>query len=330
VIIESAPKIREGTVTEVGIGEVVVDLGRDDGLKQGDRIEFAIDVTENVGGQTTADRQVLAVGIVRTAAPGFSRVGLGMNERVPLGASARQVSREKSESRMAPPRAAGLWELMLRMRPFVALEGLGGGVLMQASAGYRFESHIALAAEIHPFGFASGVGDEHATLVPAAAFVSALYDHDVFGVGLGIGMQTVHDTGFETPSGSGTLLTQRLRLGARDGLSLDLRNDVVLFHSRFDFAGFVGSAMIPVGQRAWLLFEGGGGSAGYGYGEIGLRSLLRGNGQQGSLFLSVTLGGQGVFEFRTRMCVGTDFAFQCEDDQVYAGPMIGVGAEYRL
>jgi hypothetical protein len=88
--------------------------------------------------------------------------------------------------------------------------------------------------------------------------------------------------------------------------------------------------MIPVGSRAWLLFEGGGGSAGYGYGEIGLRSLLRGNGQQGSLFLSVTLGGQGVFEFRTRMCVQVDFAFPCEDDQIYAGPMLGIGAEYRL
>jgi hypothetical protein len=201
---------------------------------------------------------------------------------------------------------------------------------MQASAGYRFESHFALAVELHPFGFASGKGETNATSVPAAAFVSALYDHDVFGVGLGIGMQTVHDTDFETPSGSGTLLTQRLRLGARDGLNLDLRNDVVLFHSQFDFSGFVGSAMIPVGQRAWLLFEGGGGSAGYAYGEIGLRSLLRGNGQQGSMFLSVSLGGQGVFEYRTRMCVGPDFAFQCEDDQVYAGPMIGIGAEYRL
>jgi hypothetical protein len=330
VIIESAPKVHDRKVTEVGIGEVVVDIGVDDGLKQGDRIELAIDVTDTIGGQTAQDRRVLAVGIVRTVARGYARVALGMNERVPLGASARPVSRSTSESRMAPPRAAGLWELMLRLRPFVALEGLGGGVLMQASAGYRFESHFALAAEVHPFGFASGKGETNATSVPAAAFVSALYDHDVFGVGLGIGMQTVHDTDFETPSGSGTLLTQRLRLGARDGLNLDLRNDVVLFHSVFDFAGFVGAAMIPVGQRAWLLFEGGGGSAGYAYGEIGLRSLLRGNGQQGSVFLSVTLGGQGVFEYRTRMCVGTDFAFQCEDDQVYAGPMIGIGAEYRL
>jgi hypothetical protein len=327
----AAPAVgREGEVTEVGIGDVDVNLGREDGVKQGDRIELAVTQSETDGGQETADRRVVAVGVVRSVAPKFSRVELGTNEKVPLGASARLVTRGKSESRMAPPRAAGLWELMLRLRPFVALEGLGGGLLTQASAVYRFESHFALAAELHPFGFAACKGEENATLVPAATFVSANYDHDVFGVGLGIGAQTVHDTDFETASGTGTLVTQRLRLGARDGLMLDLRNDVVLFHSEFDFAGFIGSAMIPVGSRAWLLFEGGGGSAGFGYGEIGLRSRLRGNGQAGSFFLSVTLGGQGVFEFRTRLCVQVDFAFPCEDDQVYAGPMLGIGAEYRL
>lgn len=320
----------EGKVIEVGIGHVVVDLGRDDGVRRGDRVELAILVTDEVGGQVASDREVAAVGVVRTVAADFSLVDLGMNERVPVGATARVVDRGKTESRMAPPRAAGLWELMLKLRPFVALDGLGGGLLTQASVGYRFESHLALAAELHPFGFADGAGDEKAVLVPAASFVSVAYDRDVFGVGVGIGIQTVHDTGFEGESGTGTLLTQRLRLGARDGLMLDLRNDIVLFRSQFDFSGFVGAAMIPVGSRAWLLFEGGGGSAGWGYGEIGLRSLLRGNGQHGSFFLSVTLGGQGVFENRRRLCFGDQFSFPCEDNQVYQGPMLGIGGEYRM
>jgi hypothetical protein len=328
--VDAPQPLREGRVTEVGIGEVVIDLGLADGLKQGDRIELARLVTATVGGQRATDRQIIAVAVVRAVAEDFSRVDLGLNERVELGASARLVDRNKTESRVAPPRAAGLWELMLRLRPFVALDGLGGGLLTQTSVAYRFESHFALATEIHPFGLASGKGADKATLVPAAAFLSAAYDHELFGVGLGLGFQTVHDTDFETESGSGTLVTQRLRLGARDGLMLDLRNDVVLFHSQFEFSGFVGSAMVPVGGRAWLLFEGGGGSAGYAYGEVGLRSLLRGNGQHGSLFLSVTLGGQAVYEFRTKACVQGDFSFICEDDQVYAGPMLGVGAEYRL
>jgi hypothetical protein len=327
---ESELPTREGRVTEVGIGEVVVNLGREDGLKHGDRVEFAVTVTETVGGQDAADREVVAVGVVRTMAANYCRVDLGMNEKVPLNATARVVDRGKTESRMAPPRAAGLWELMLKLRPFVALDGLGGGLLMQSAVRYRFESHFALSAEVHPFGFADGQGPDNATLVPAAAFVSAAYDAEVFEIGLGVGIQTVHDTDFGLASGTGTLLTQRLRLGSRDGLMMDLRNDVVLFHSQFDFSGFVGSAMIPVGSRAWLLFEGGGGSAGYAYGELGLRSLLRGNGQHGSVFLSVTLGGQAVFETRQKTCFQDEFSFPCVDEQLYAGPMLGIGAEYRL
>jgi hypothetical protein len=309
---------------------VVVNLGRDDGLKHGDRIELTVTVTESVGGQVAADREVVAVGVVRTVARDFCRVALGINEKVPLHASARPVTRGKTESRMAPPRASGLWELALRLRPFVALDGLGGGLLTQASAFYRFETHLTVGAEVHPFGFADGTGQSNLTLIPAASFASVAYDRDVFSIGLGVGIETVHDTPFDAESGTGTLLTQRLRLGARDGLNLDLRNDIVLFHSQFDFSGFVGSAMIPVGSRAWLLFEGGGGSAGWGYGELGLRSLLRGNGQAGSVFLSVTLGGQAVFENRTTMCIQGDVGFPCPNNQLYAGPMLGIGGEYRL
>jgi hypothetical protein len=326
----SVAPAREGHVIELGAGEVVVDLGRSDGVKPGDRVELAVSVTEMVGGQVAANREVVAVGVVRTVAPDYSRVTLGINEKVPLSASARLVARNKSESRVAPPRAAGLWELGLRLRPFVALDGLGGGLLAQASAFYRFETHLAIGAELHPFGFADGSGVDKITSVPAASFLSVAYDRDVFSIGVGLGVQTVHDVDFLTESGTGTLLTQRLRLGARDGLNLDLRNDVVLFHSRFDFSGFVGSAMVPVGSRAWLLFEGGGGSAGWAYGELGLRSLLRGNGQRGSVFLSVTLGGQAVFENARKTCSDGIVSFQCPNDQFYAGPMLGVGGEYRF
>lgn len=322
--------LREGRVTEVGLGEVIVDLGRGDGLKIGDRIELSVIVKETVGGEEASAPEVLAVGVVRTVADNYCRVDLGVNERVPLGATARVVDRGKTESRMAPPRAGGLWELGLRLRPFVDLDGLGGGLLTQSWVAYHFESPLMLSVEVHPFGFADGEGETKKTVIPAAAFFSVAYDREVFGLGMGVGIQTVKDTEFEGTSGTGTLLTQRLRLGARDGINMDLRNDIVLFHSQFDFASFVGSAMIPVGTRAWLLFEGGGGSTGWGYGEIGLRSLLRGNGQKGSVFLSVTLGGQAVFETRRTTCFQDTFSFPCENNQMYAGPMLGIGGEYRL
>jgi hypothetical protein len=76
----------------------------------------------------------------------------------------------------------------------------------------------------------------------------------------------------------------------------------------------------------WLLLNGGGGNVGYGYGELGLRVLLTGNGLAGSKFLTVTAGGAGVFKSGT--C--DPFFGSCSDSISYAGPMAGVGGEWRF
>ncbi len=318
----------EGKVTEASLGEVVIDLGSNQGLKHGDRIELSETTSEDVGGELASRRSVTAVGVVTAVAPGFARVQLGMNERAPVGATARFVTRDRTQSRVSPPRLSSLWEVAFRVRPFVTLDGLGGGALTQASVGYRFDAPVHVAAEAYPFGYANGKGTP--AVVPVATFVSASYDHEVFEIGLGLGLETVNDTTFQVDAGTGTLIAQRLRLGARDGLNLDLRNDVVLFHSSFEFSGLVGSALIPVGSSSWLAFEGGGGTAGYGYGEVGVRSLLRGNGDRGSVYFTVSVGGVTMFEDRTRTCGGPGFTFECGDTVTYGGPMLGAGGEWRL
>jgi hypothetical protein len=75
----------------------------------------------------------------------------------------------------------------------------------------------------------------------------------------------------------------------------------------------------------WLLLNGGGGNIGYGFGELGLRVLLSGNGLAGSKFLTVTAGGAAVFQSGT--C--PEFSF-CTESSVYGGPMAGVGGEWRF
>ena len=104
----------------------------------------------------------------------------------------------------------------------------------------------------------------------------------------------------------------------------------MLFHSSFQFAGFVGSLQIPVGETSWVLMRGGGGISGYGYGEMGVRTLLKGNGDRGSLFFTGTLGGVGVFETWDTVCTQPDFQFGCTKSVLYAGPMAGAGVEWRL
>jgi len=322
-----APPGREGEVTSAELGEVVINLGSDDGLKHGDRVELSVATKEKVGGEIATRRQTLAIGVVTTVSERFARVKLGLNEQVPIGASARSVTKGPSESRTAPPRAAGLYEVGLKVRPFAALDGLGAGVLTQGWVGYRFKSELYVSAEIHPFAYGDGEGTD--AVVPVSGTLNAAYDRDIFSIGLGFGGQTVKATDFRVEPGSGILIAQFLRLGARDGLHLSLRSDIVLFHSVFEFSGLVGAAQLPVGSGTWLVAEGGGGNAGFGYGELGVRALFRGNGGPGSLFFSVVVGGVTVFQQQQTLC-GGDFVFQCAESVSYSGPMLGVGVEWRF
>lgn len=319
----------EGRVTKVLPGEVVVDLGRNKGLRVGDRVELSVVTELDVGSQFVERREVLAVGMVRAVSEDFSRVELGMGERVPVGALARWVTRNPTRSRAAPPRIGGLWHTQFMARPFVALEDLGGGILLDAAVGYRFESEFHVEAAISPFGWATG--ENNPSVTPMAGFVKASFDSHLFEIGFGFGGSTVHDVQFPTRSGSGFLVMQQVRIGAVDGLDLDIQSHVTLFHSRFTFSGMVARGQIPMGQRWWFVLAGGGGSAGYGYGDLGVRALLRGNGDKGSFFFTGTVGGVGVFENLNAQCGdGETFEFGCDDEVVYAGPTIGAGGEWRF
>jgi hypothetical protein len=318
----------EGHVVEVRPGEVVIDLGRDDGVKDEQSVELSAVTSEELGNEQAVRREILAVGLVSAASDRFSRVRLGIGERVPKGALARIVNREPSRTRVAPPRLGGFWELAFLARPFLAVSQFGGGFLLDATVGYRFESPFHLEAGFQPFAYGTAKGKP--ALTPVAAFLKGSYDLPMFEVGLGVGAESIYDTTIGTEPGSGTLLLQQARIGALDGLYLAGTSHVVLFHSSFEFAGFVGSMQIPVGESSWVVMRGGGGIAGYGYGEMGVRALLKGNGDKGSLFFTGTLGGVGVFKTWDTVCNQPGFSVPCTQSVTYAGPMAGAGAEWRL
>lgn len=326
---EDKSRSRDGRVIEQRAGEVVIDLGRGDGLRSGDSIELSVLRTERMGDEDAVVRDVLAVGEVNAVSERHSSVTLGIDERVPVGAQARRTAnQEPSASRTSPPRLGGLWEAGFMIRPFVAIDNFGGGVLVNASIGYRFEGDFHLKAALEPLAYANG-RDKPGT-VPFAAFVQASYDLPLFEAGFGVGAATVNDVDFGTDAGTGTLFVQSVRFGAIDGLELDLATHVVLFHSQFRFANFMGSGQAPVGRKSWLVLRGGGGASGFGYGEFGVRMLLRGNGDRGSLFFTGTLGGAVVFVSRSTVCASGDFAYDCGQTTTYAGPLLGAGAEWRF
>ncbi|HYQ02409.1 MAG TPA: hypothetical protein VER96_27245 [Polyangiaceae bacterium] len=318
-----APDTRErvGRVERVLPGEVIVTFGSSDGIKRSDHIEFALPEADTDEFGLTSE--VLAVGVVTNVIAHNARVRIGLNESVPVGALAVPTVAMSTGSLSAPPRVSGLWELELMMRPFVAVGELGGGALFSGSIGYRY-THLHLQAVIDPVAFAAVENNGSVAAVNAAAIAS--YDSQYFELGLGLGFQSINETSQILQPGTGLTAVQAIRFGARDGLNLSARTNLALFHSEFQFGAIVVNSQVPLTRGYWLLLNGGGGNVGYGFGELGLRTLLAGNGLAGSKYLTITAGGVGVF--KSGSCDENFSA--CGQDKSFGGPTLGVGGEWRF
>jgi hypothetical protein len=304
-------------------GQLVVDLGREHGVRVNHRIEFAALRESPLG--PFRDREVLAVGRVISIADEQSLVEVGIGEDVPVGVEAALTSRPLTANRSAPPRAQGLWTFAGVIRPFFVLDRLGFGALNELAVGYQMQSSLRFQLLCSPLAF-STAEDGSAFSTAAVGIVS--FDTRLFEIGLGLGAQTVNASDYEP--GSGLTVAQSLRFGSLDGLHLSIRNDISLFHSEFDYSAFNGSAQIPVSERGWLVMQGGGGSVGYGFFEVGGKVLLFGNGTRDSLYLRGTIGYATVYREASTFDFSSDTGFVEGDDVEHAGPLVGFGMEWRI
>jgi hypothetical protein len=320
-----------GEVVGVGRGEVMVGLDAGARVPVGSSVELISFEQVDLGdGERTSMEHVLAVGVVSAVSKGRAQVRLGINERVPEGARARKTITRPTGERVAPPRVGGTWELGFVARPFLPLDTLGIGMVSELELALRFDGPFSVHALVAPLGV--GIAKE-ADVVPLAGSVIAAYDIRVFEIGFGFGGSMVNDAPSNSGRGSGFTVDQMIRLGARDGLALIARNSFVLFNEEFEWGATQGLFQIPIFEDSWLLGRGGAGLAGYGFGEAGLRFLLRGNGDAGSLFLTATLGGAVIFSDEVR-CMNivdqfTGMTFQSCQNASYGGPLVGFGMEWR-
>jgi len=319
------PQRPSGRVVGVQPGAVLISLGSADGISRSDRIELSLEQREDLtDSEVAVSKEALAVGVVVNVAEHHAKVRIGINEEVPIGAVAVPTRAPTTASLSGPPRVGSIWEVEFTARPFVAIGELGGGLLLSGGVSRRMAGNFRLGAVVDPLGL--GDAENQVSIGTANAAVFASFDSQYLEMGLGFGAQTVNMTDFGLDPGSGLTVAQIIRLGAEDGLNLSARTSIALFHKEFDFGGMVATAQIPVSRGYWLLLGGGGGNVGYGYGELGLRVMLKGNGGAGSNFLTATAGGAGVF--RSDVCRDIDFEFTC--DVAYGGPMAGIGYEWRL
>ncbi|MAE72118.1 MAG: hypothetical protein CME06_16825 [Gemmatimonadetes bacterium] len=328
-----------GTAPEAEVLErlaegVVVGIGADEGVKRGGRMEIFLRHSVDVGGgeQATGEELVM-VGKVTGVSPQRAIVKLGVNERVPTGAMARPSSKAITSSRTQPPRIDGIWEFELTARPFLALGRLGFGTISDATARRRFESPWAVEARLEPMSI--GIADE-GNIVALAGNLIGSYDNRLFSVGLGLGWAAINAAAGdsvgekgerfgESEARSGLSIAQGARLGSRDGLHISVYNTFLYYHERFNYGGTSATLQLPVSEGLWFIARGGGGEpTGYGFGEIGLRVLLAGSGDRGSLYLSPSVGGGGLFKEQ-----GCEDFEGCGGSIGYGGPLVGLGLEWR-
>jgi hypothetical protein len=318
-----------GRVVSVRARTVTINLGRENGLKVGDRIAFFEEAPTDSESLDSAEKTAV-VGLVVDAASAASTVRVGFGEDVSVEALAAVTGSPVTASRISPPRAFDLWELSALIRPGLSLGDAGGFVEAELEAGYRARNW-AFGAVVAPVGFGGARG--HDMIAFGAAHVYGAYDGQAFAAGIGLGVTGVNDTAGTAAGGTGLSVHEMLRIGAVDGLNVTVRTSLAIFRSEIHFANLDIQGQVSVATDAWLLLRGGGGVVGYGYGEVAVRALTSGNGDAGSTFIEVGLGGSGSF---VETCVlpfsGTAEAFEACDRRNYmlGGPHLSLGMEWRL
>jgi hypothetical protein len=256
-------------------------------------------------------------------------VKLGVNESVDVGYAAQRTTEKETASRRSPPRAYDVWELRAVLRPVLNIGSVGGGLSGELAASQRTE-HFRFGVNLAPLAFMGASGQE--TLFAGGGYVFGAVDHAVYSAGVGVGANTVNDTDSESDAGSGLSIVQLLRLGAVDGLHFESRVEAVIFRSEVLFGYLQLEGQFAVADTTWLLVRGGGGSIGYGFGEVVVRNLLWGSGGAGSTFMELGLGGAGMFQETcppTPPVVGIDSVPACTNTEV-GGPMFTAGMHWRL
>lgn len=264
--------------------------------------------------------RLMAVGRARER-EGASAVELGFGEVVRPGARARPTELPVTADPWAPPRFGDLWQLALGTRAFVPLTdpAVGLGFAGGAAIRYRARFPFVITTEFSPFAW-----DE---LFMAAVGVAMLgFDLPMFEVSAGAALPT-RSGGAQCCADFVIAAAQRVRLGALDGLSLEA-TAVEGFEDGFRLHSMLVRLLVPlealgVLRDAWLVAQGGGGAAGYGLGEVGVRLLLHGGGWKGTVFLTVMAGGLGVFR-EARTFAAHPFPVE------RIGPSLGLDFEARL
>lgn len=340
-----AAAVAAGAVISGEAGLAIIDSGRAQGIQVGDWVRVfslvPVEVDGIDGGDGGLVREVVSgVGQVSVLGESQSQVALTRGGRATAGDRYEVGGAVDIPALVAPERLPGLIEAGFDVRPFLAVGTLGLGTLNEVWGSYTGQGPWFAELRLQPV---SAGWSREGNLLGMSTTAMAGYDNRFFGIGLGGGI-TVANTGitqlgrsfsadyavaedgggssysvrFDELNRAGSI-AQVVRLGAVDGLHLELRNTFVVGrvavyeaeclggegdgycdafgeevkvdeYREIRLGSIQGKVVVPVVGVTDLVFEGGGGATGFAYGAGGVQTWVKGNGDAGSLGLRVSAG----------------------------------------
>ena len=212
----------------------------------------------------------------------------------------------------------------LKLQPFLGLTGNSWGGFGEARFEHDFLFPLTLGIELAP---AALVGSADGTGALAEARVTAAFSTRYLAIGLGLGGQ------LQRFGRNGLSVAPTLRLGRRDGLSLEVEYAYSVAANKYTgqrtigFSNIVGTLRIPLADRLALEIDGGLNLQSWAYATVGLRHRLIGDGGPGTWFVS---GGLGAAWITQSSGCNYDVAIPCGPSAMSFGPTVGFGFERRF
>jgi hypothetical protein len=240
------------------------------------------------------------------------------------GASSAGAEEAPRSSLFAPRLQRGLTRVSGTLRPFLVTPGLGFGMISDVSVDHYFRFPLRAGVDIAPLALAVQRGD--------AGFVAHVRGHvayagDYIELGAAVGAQLQHF------GASGLALAARLRLGALDGVNIQLENGYSLIRGYYTGQAqlaldhITGEIDVPVTRRLTLRIDGGFGLDLWAYATVGLKHYLRGQGGRGTIILTAAAGAALVVD--RFPCQYGDPA-PCEGAAKGFGPTVAAGVDSRF
>jgi hypothetical protein len=355
-----------GTVVKVRGDIAVLDVGSDAGVGKGDRFEIRsqaltrqYDLETGVYEPRPSD-QITAVVEVTSVSPDKALVSLGRGDRARVGDHALPTDKKVSGNNWFPGYERSLNRIQAKAGPYLGINTLSAGMLASVMYDRTFAFPMRLSAGFSNVGLIFGEdfgAPFHLDVIPS-------YDTDYFEVGLGLGyVFSSHERR------RGLSFLQKVRLGTVDGLNLTVQNAFIYERRRtsswfggggaadslkmgedctptdddedlsgyeFNWEGIDATLAMPLNRRVTMVMDWSFSNAGWLYGDIGIRTLVMGNGGHGTLIIPVTIGGVGLNDY-----VASGKEIYCDadskevsslqeyDSRVYAGPVVTIGIDYR-